>query len=493
MKHFPLLISALLLLPVAATADSVLLRNGTEIKGRIIQQNSASIVIVTNGRRQTIAKSTISRVFYNNDIGDDSAAEEERQRKEEERLREEQLRKQQEEQRKREEERKKAEEKRQQEVLKKIEQDKLQKEEEQKAEESRLEEQRLQEEERKREEEQRRAEEESRRNQSNEGNPFLSSLNRNELRIRLDGGAGRVRSLFDPAAKEIEYLQSVFGNGSAVWSSDPAEKDGLAVGLGLEYNYDRFLFRAFTRRLASAYSVAEYTNGTATDSTTGLTVDAFTLQLNYYNDVRRFDHSLGLGYTLFSNSWLELRPLIDYTAQITEEDAGSTSYSFRDRTFNAFYLGTTSHRQWLRGPQGGLEALLKFRALGQDLQWRLYAGAIQLQGSAVSDTSSQVYGAGGSFQGLRTFRVDPKIFYEGIILETALYYQLASDWRVYVSLAGQTGQANATDLNIAQNFSGLSPEEMYFSLYNFNQNMKIGGLRDHHSRFDVGVEYLLGF
>ncbi|MCB1305267.1 MAG: hypothetical protein KDK37_13350, partial [Leptospiraceae bacterium] len=320
MKHFPLLISALLLLPVAAMADSVLLRNGTEIKGRIIQQNSASIVIVTNGRRQTIAKSTISRVFYNNDIGDDSAAEEERQRKEAERLREEQLRKQQEEQRKREEERRKAEEVRQQEVLQKIEQEKQQKE-EQRVEENRLQEEKRLEEQRKREEEQRRAEEESRRNQPNEVNPFLSSLDRNELRIRLDGGAGRVRSLFDPAAKQIEYLQSFYGNGSAVWSSDPAEKDGMAVGLGLEYSYDRFLFRASTRRLESAFSVAEYTYGSATDSTTGLAVDTFTLQLNYYNDVRRFDHSLGLGYTLFSNSWLELRPLIDYTAQITEEDA----------------------------------------------------------------------------------------------------------------------------------------------------------------------------
>ena len=99
-----------LLFSSALLADTILLRNGTQINGRIIQQNQANVVIVRNNRRQVIPKTQIARILYNNKYTDDDA-----DRKEEERKAAEERRKREEERRKKiEEERRRAEEERRQ-------------------------------------------------------------------------------------------------------------------------------------------------------------------------------------------------------------------------------------------------------------------------------------------------------------------------------------------------------------------------------------------
>ena len=62
---------------------------------------------------------------------------------------------------------------------------------------------------------------------------------------------------------------------------------------------------------------------------------------------------------------------------------------------------------------------------------------------------------------------------------------------MYIGLAGQTGLANVSNSNVAQNFGGFDPLQTYFLLQDFNQNLKLGGLRDHHARISFGAEYLL--
>ena len=92
--HARVLLFVVFLLPAGLLADTVLLRNGTRINGRIIQQNQASVIIVSGNRRQVISKTQIARILYNNNYGNDEVdkqkeEEERRKRLEEQRKREE--------------------------------------------------------------------------------------------------------------------------------------------------------------------------------------------------------------------------------------------------------------------------------------------------------------------------------------------------------------------------------------------------------------------
>lgn len=114
----------LLVLPGLLWADTVLLKNGSSVSGRIINQNRSEIEINVNGIVQKINKSDVKRVEYGL-----SAAE--RQKKEQERLR------RIEEERRRQEEARRAEEKRiEEEKARQAEEQRVQEEERKKAEES---------------------------------------------------------------------------------------------------------------------------------------------------------------------------------------------------------------------------------------------------------------------------------------------------------------------------------------------------------------------
>ncbi|MCB1302765.1 MAG: hypothetical protein KDK37_00715 [Leptospiraceae bacterium] len=97
-----LLILAFLLIASPIWADKILLRNGQEVVGHIVNQNTGSITIRTSEGFRTIAKSQVARVLYG-EFPD--PAEEERKRQEE-------LKQQQEQQRLREEAARQAEEQR---------------------------------------------------------------------------------------------------------------------------------------------------------------------------------------------------------------------------------------------------------------------------------------------------------------------------------------------------------------------------------------------
>ncbi|MBU42805.1 MAG: hypothetical protein CMN76_06270 [Spirochaetaceae bacterium] len=505
-KHCPGILPILLLLvflPLSLLADTVLLRDGTQINGRIIQQNQASIVIVSGNRRRVIQKSGIARILYNNNYGDDAEderrkQEEERQKRlEEQRKREEAERQKriEEERRKRLEEQRRQEEKRQQEILNQIE-------EEQKEQQTREETERKarEEEERKAREEAERREQE-RRNQQNqiEQTSWTDGLlrtiigeevNRHEIRFRLDGGGGRVRPAFVPYAEQFNGLRGLQSNKS-ITSSPASYLDGASYGGEIEYFYDRFMVRLSSRRLESAYSRATYEMGTTTDDLTGLPTDSFFLDLDYARDLSRVEHSFALGFTVYSNEFLEVRPVAEYIGQFTRSNNDRTSFNFQTSALDSINFGSTSNRMWLRGVRGSLEVLYDFQLLGQNFQWKVRAGAVQLQGSAISDSRANVFNVTGIYQGQQTFKVDPEIFYEGTSLESTLYYQVFPGWRVYIGLAGQTGLANVSNSNVAQNFGGFDPLQTYFLLQDFNQNLKLGGLRDHHARISFGAEYLL--
>ncbi|MCB1139254.1 MAG: hypothetical protein KDK23_10885 [Leptospiraceae bacterium] len=476
-------------------ADTILLRNGTQINGRIIQQNQANVVIVRDNRRQVIPKTQIARILYNNKYTDDDAdkKEEERKAAEEKRKREEERRKQIEEQRRKAEEEKRRqqeqEQKKQQEILEQIEEEKR-------------EEQKRLEEEKRREEERRKAEEEQSREQTNVNQTdtgdswdFFDALmgkdlNQHQIRFRLEGGGGRVRPLFVPALGRINTFRGLVDN-KAVTSSPAAYLDGLSYGGEIEYVYDRFLVRLASRRLSSSYSLASYELGTTTDALTGLPTDSFNLSVDYARDLSLVEHSLGVGYSVYYSDVLEVRPVVEYMGQFTRLNQDGSSFAFETSSLATFAVSDAKNRMWVRGVRGGLEVLYRFDAFGQNFEWKIYGAAVQTRGSVISDSRMHPFSTAGQYQGLRTFRVNPQVFYEATHLESVLYYRMMPELRLYIGLAGQTGTANASDLDIAQNFGGLSPEEMLASLYNFNQNYALGGLRSHHSRISFGAEYSL--
>ncbi|MCB1170143.1 MAG: hypothetical protein KDK25_07410 [Leptospiraceae bacterium] len=483
-----------LLFSSALLADTILLRNGTQINGRIIQQNQANVVIVRNNRRQVIPKTQIARILYNNKYTDDDAdrKEEERKAAEERRKREEERRKKIEEERRRaEEERRQREEQqqKQQEILEQIEGEKQ-------------EEQKLLEEQKRLEEERRKAEEQKNQEQTNVNQTdtrsswsFLEALMGEELkqhqvRFRLEGGGGRVRPLFVPALSQINDFRGFQGN-KAVTSSPAAYLDGVSYGGEIEYVYDRFLVRLGSRRLTSSYSLATYELGTTTDSLTGLPTDSFDLEVDYARDLSMVEHSLGVGYSVYYSDVLEVRPVLEYMGQFTRSNQDGTSFAFEASSLSSFGVTDAKNRMWVRGVRGGLEVLYRFDVFGQNLEWKIYGAAVQTRGSVISDSRKHIFSVAGIYQGLRTFRANPKVFYEGTHLESTLYYRLLPELRLYVALAGQTGTANATNPDIAQNFDNLSPLEMLVSLYDFNQNFGLRGLRSHHSRISFGAEYTL--
>tara|TARA_Y100001933_G_C18532795_1_gene369785 strand:- start:55 stop:504 length:450 start_codon:yes stop_codon:yes gene_type:complete len=147
---------------------------------------------------------------------------------------------------------------------------------------------------------------------------------------------------------------------------------------------------------------------------------------------------------------------------------------------------------WMRGVRGTLEVLYSFQLFGQALQWKISGGVVQLQGSAISDNRGNFFDSGGSYSGQRSFRLDPKVFYEGTAYDSTLYYSFMPDLRFYLGIAGQNGLATVTEPNIAQNFDGLSPLEAYLQIQQVNDALKLGGLRDHHVRLSFGAEYRLG-
>ena len=494
----------LIFLPVTLLADTVLLRDGSRINGRIIQQNQASVIIVSGNRRQVISKTRIARILYNNNYGndeDDKQKEEEERRKrlEEQRKREEAERQRRAEEQKRlEEQRRKEEERRQQEILNQIEEEKT-REQEQKEQEQKEQEQR----------EQEQREQEQRENQQPETDPSESTkepdffdsdllrtligeeVDRHEVRFRLEGGAARIRPLFVPFVDEFNAIRGPVSNKS-ITSSPASYVDGASYGGEIEYLYDRFLVRVSSRRLESAYSRANYELGTTTDVLTGLPTDSFVLDLDYARDLSRVEHSFGLGITAYSNDFLEVRPVVEYLAQITESNNDGSAFGFQTSALSYFGTQTTKNRMWLRGVRGSLEVLYSFQLFGQSFEWKLSGGAIQLQGSAVSDNRGNFFDSGGSYTGQRTFRLDPKVFYEATTYNSTLYYSFMPDLRFYMGLAGQNGMATVSEPNIAQNFSGLDPLSAYLQIQSMNDSFKFGGLRDHHIRLSFGAEYRLG-
>lgn len=483
-----ILILFLFTLATALQADTILFRDGTRMNGRIIQQNQGSVVIVVGTRRQVVAKSRIARILYNDNYGneEDAAAEEERKREEERRRAEEEQRRRAEElRRKQEEERRK-----QQELLEEIEKEK---EEEKKREEDRVEKERQKEEERKDREERLKREETS-RTQADDDSLwtllFGEGRERHTLAVRLDGGGGRVRPLFPGAVSSVNYYRSLMDR-EAIWSSPVAYSDGSSYGGELEYIYNRFLVRLTSRRLESAYSESTYNLGTVTDPLTGGPTQRFRLSVDYARDLSRVEHSLGLGFSVYSNSFLEVRPVLEYMGQFTRSNMEGSTYDFQSSSLTALTRSETSNRMWLRGVRGGIEVLYDFEAFGQDFQWKIYGAAIQLKGSIVSDTLENRFNTQGFYQGSFTFRLDPTAFYEGSYFESVLFYQLMPNVRLYLGVAGQTGTATLGDADIAQNLDEGTPLQKYFQLERFNTEFGFGGLRDHHSRINVGAEYTL--
>lgn len=491
-------ILVLFLLPAGLFADTVLLRDGSSINGRIIQQNQANVVIVSGNKRRVISKRQIARILYNNNYGNDDA--------EEDKKREEELRRQQEERRQAEAERKRLEEqrrkqqeeqeeqKRQQEILDRIEQEKAEQ-----AEETREQETTDPVEEKTPEELAR--EERERREQQRKDSSFWESdlwrtligeeVNRHEIRFRLEGGAGRIRPVFIPFSEEFNQIRGPLSQKS-ITSSPASYVDGASYGGEIEYLYDRFLVKLSSKRLEAAHSQATFELGTTTDVLTGLPTDSFLMDLDYARDLNRVEHAVGLGFTAYSNEFLEVRPVAEYIGQFTFSNNDGSAFGFQTSALSYFGLQSATNRMWLRGVRGSLEVLYSFQLMGQSFQWKLRGGAVQLQGSAVSESRGQFFDSGGAYTGERTFRLDPKIFYEGTSLESTLYYNLLPEVRLYVGLAGQTGKATVTEPNIAQNFSNLAPLDAYYTIQSYNENLKFGGLRDHHSRISFGAEYRLG-
>ena len=498
--HARVLLFVVFLLPAGLLADTVLLRNGTRINGRIIQQNQASVIIVSGNRRQVISKTQIARILYNNNYGNDEVdkqkeEEERRKRLEEQRKREEAERQRRaEEQKRQEEQRKKEEERRQQEILNQIEEEKAR------------------EEERKEQERKEQEEKENRENEQPETTPetdptsqqepgFFDSdllrtligeeVNRHEIRFRLEGGGARIRPMFVPFVDEYNGLRGPLSN-KTISSSPASYVDGASYGGEIEYLFDRFLVRLSSRRLEAAYNRANYELGTTTDILTGLPTDSFVLDLDYARELSRTEHSIGLGFTAYSNDFLEVRPVVDYMGQFTESNNDGSVFGFQTSALNYFGTQTTKNRMWMRGVRGTLEVLYSFQLFGQALQWKISGGVVQLQGSAISDNRGNLFDSGGSYTGQRSFRLDPKVFYEGTAYDSTLYYSFMPDLRFYLGIAGQNGLATVTEPNIAQNFDGLSPLEAYLQIQQVNDALKLGGLRDHHVRLSFGAEYRLG-
>mgnify|MGYP001795939595 CR=1 FL=1 len=94
--------------PVALLADTVILRNGQRVTGKIVNQTRTTVVVrQANGRTRTIQKSNIRRITFGDAPAPDRAKQEEARRKREEEARQ---KKEEEERLKREEEQRKAEE-----------------------------------------------------------------------------------------------------------------------------------------------------------------------------------------------------------------------------------------------------------------------------------------------------------------------------------------------------------------------------------------------
>lgn len=470
---------AVLLFASSLLADTVILRNGARINGRIIQQNQGSVVIVTRGQRQVISKANIARIMYNNDYGDGEDRAEEQRKLEEERRRQEELRKQQERQRQEELRRQREEErKRQEEIRQQIDR---------------------QEEEKKKQEEERRKEESEEldtmdpvdvTDSRTDDSPSWWNLDRHEIYFRLEAGGARVRPLFPMIEQRFDTYLAVIASEANAYSPIQYE-DGFYYGAEVEYLYERFMVRLASRSHESVYSLSILGARPAVDPLTAAPITETSVATAYYDDLKRFEHSAELGFSIYKTAWMEIRPVLGYVAQYTESEGNGTEVSFTLSSLKSFQTNDFNNRLWIRGPRFGLETLFHFSIMNQNFQWKTNLSALRLEGSAVSTSNNLVFLSTGALIGSFPFRYDPRILYEGFSLETTLYYSVAPDIRLYVSLYTQTGQANATDPNFAQNDQNLSPEAMLFAIYNANQNLSFTGIRDHHSRFAFGLEYRL--
>lgn len=73
------LIFIVLLLPASLLAETVFLKNGSRVVGKIVGQSRTTVTISSNGRRRVIKKVDIRRISY--DTGNNQAAEAERRRR----------------------------------------------------------------------------------------------------------------------------------------------------------------------------------------------------------------------------------------------------------------------------------------------------------------------------------------------------------------------------------------------------------------------------
>ena len=73
------LLFIVLFLPTALLAETIILKNGTRVTGKIVGQSRTAVTITSNGRRRVIQKSDIRRISY--ETGNNQAAEAERRRR----------------------------------------------------------------------------------------------------------------------------------------------------------------------------------------------------------------------------------------------------------------------------------------------------------------------------------------------------------------------------------------------------------------------------